>query len=817
MRLHLKKLNSAGVGHHAIIALFVVLTVAGLGAYRVWQSSAATVNSEHVVKVATEEGCWLAGRKYDTAKKDCTTTCRSAAAGKFKTKVGSDGTTRGFCTEAVAETMSAEDCTITLHRYFIKEVGCARRVDQDNTNSARQCLPNYPNYIAENARDKCVAATIAPPPTGDATVKTDAIAKAECKLLGRTFDTTKNACKRDCTADSGTLLIGDFNTYYCNKAVATVISSDRCKSLHRQWAIIGCARRVDQKDTNNAPECVAGFPYYNSNSEASATGGLDVCEPDANTAAQNEASGIIGGVVVDPANPEPGTGDTGDDAEDPDSPPNTNDPATNDGSNFKITVYEDINFKGKDKTYTSEQALLKEGWNDKISSYKIQKGRWQLCEDKDYETNCIRRWASNPDMTRADEGSHNDKISSLRPVLVTTLEDAAADVVPLCIDSSGAPVAATGENLCPENSVLSCPGDFVLKAGECKEKVVTPDSFLAVDKTFKGKDGERDCLLLGREWVTKGNGGEHGCSTVTCNLPADGAPRNNNDKPYCVSYKFDAPYAIKMTEKQCTNLHRIWVDQVNRCAQVPNRKDKNQTVVDSKQCEGKFSVYFIYKAKDKEDECFKPSFFERAKAVTKKTGGALGNVLDVGPRAFCQAKKGWHWDKHADTCKKDPPPAPTTSTSTSSPTVETGGGKPKAPDGSSWSEFCSKLNRNAVGQGCSQSCNNGKERNPSDLYYGYDKCTKNPQTGGGGNNNGGNTPTTSTVKTSCAYINQTFNTRYGCVKQQTITVYEGHPETITYCQSPISQKVYTGWYRKSVSYGNPAVGSVYTASDGCDW
>lgn len=801
MRLHLKKLNSRGVAHHALIALLVVVTVAGIGAYRVWQSSAATVNSEHIVKVATEDGCWLAGRKYDAAKADCTNTCRSAAAGNFKTKVGSDGTTRGFCTEAVAESMSAEDCTITLHRFYIKEIGCARRVDQDNTNSARQCLPGYPNYVAENARDKCIAAKIAPTPAPDTAPKTDTISKEQCKLLGRTFDTTKNACNRVCNADSGTLLIGASSTYYCNKAVATVISAERCSTLHRQWLTIGCARRVDQKDTNNAPECVAGFPYYNSNSEASATGGLDVCEADKATAAANEAAGIIGGVVVDPANPEPGTGDDGDtDSEDPAGPNTGNDPSTNDGTNFKITVYEDINFKGKDKTYTSEQALLKEGWNDKVSSYKIQKGRWQLCEDKDYQTNCVRRWASNPDMTRADDGAHNDKVSSLRPVLITTLEDADEDIVPICVDNNGAPVAANAENLCPENSTLTCPDGFVLKGGDCKEKIVTPDTFLDVDKSFKGKDGERDCLLLGREWVTKGNGGEHGCSTVTCNLPADGAPRNNSDKPYCVSYKFDAPYAVKLTKKQCTSLHRIWVDQVSRCAQVPNRKDKDQTIVDSKQCEGKFSVYFIYKAKDKEDECFKPSFFNRAKAVTKKTGGALGNVLDVGPRAFCQAKKGWHWDKHSDTCKKDPP-APSAGTGSTSPTKEPGQGQPKAPDGSTWSQFCAKLSRDASGEGCSSACNNGKERNPADLYYGYDKCTK--EKSSNDNNGAPGSSSSNPINITCESFDAKFSVT--CPRSVQHTGYVGYECTYPYAKTSSTRDLVTTspyprvtWYKSTI-------------------
>lgn len=44
-KLKPRKLNASGVGHHALIAILVISTIAGFGAWRVWQSSAATISS----------------------------------------------------------------------------------------------------------------------------------------------------------------------------------------------------------------------------------------------------------------------------------------------------------------------------------------------------------------------------------------------------------------------------------------------------------------------------------------------------------------------------------------------------------------------------------------------------------------------------------------------------------------------------------------------------------------------------------------------------------------------------------------------------
>lgn len=284
----IKRLNSSGVAHHALIAFFVVFAVAGVGAYRVWQSSAATLNSAYILTVNNEVGCKMSGRKWDAANNNCMTVCRPNA-DPYKTVIGADGNQKGFCAKAVAETISKEDCILTLHRYFLVDRGCATRVDGDNTNNAQQCLPGYPNYVAESGRDKCVAATIV-----TATPTTDPYDTTKCTILGRAYDTTNSACKRVCNTGAGSLLLGATSKqYFCDLAVQTNMSSTRCAELHRKWLTDGCARRPDQVDTNNAPQCESGYPYYNANFKAAgSTTPTDVCESSKTAAIASEAAGV---------------------------------------------------------------------------------------------------------------------------------------------------------------------------------------------------------------------------------------------------------------------------------------------------------------------------------------------------------------------------------------------------------------------------------------------------------------------------------------------------------------------------------------------
>ncbi|MCA9327693.1 beta/gamma crystallin family protein, partial [Candidatus Saccharibacteria bacterium] len=641
-----------------VVGIIFAFGFASFGVYRQLTSSAATLNN-------AKNQCILAGRVYNDTNSTCAERCAGGDTIADNVYKIYSATNTGYCSKAVVHNISQDDCVNTLHRRYINSVdGCARLAKQVSTNNAQQCQADYPNYKVVNPGiDKCTKDTVEPVTVSSgssgsgsqsgntaATVDTD-LNQNKCEELfgriGKTIDVNGKStyvCERVCQAGAGSLVQGTqlSKPYYCNKtfSATATISQAKCQNLNRKWVndIPGCARRIDNVLTANAVQCSVGYPQYTPGSTAdNAKCTVAAASPSDTPSGGSESTG---GVAT-------GSGEAGSSS------------AT--GAGFKIVVYKQKDFKGESKTFTAEQAdLAGTGFNDKISSYKIVKGEWQLCDDADY-LNCTKRWASDADLSG---GKHNDKFSSLRPVTKTTYADPEVTVVPQCIDEDGVVVPLNADKLCPDTSSLGCEDGYVIVDGECKIPVVTASVYIPVDTSFKKTDkkgdvdGEKKCLLLGRQWIGHGNGGEHGCSMVTCNLEKDGAPRKNDGKPYCVSYKYDAAYAVQMNEKQCKALNRVWIEQVGRCAQVPNRKDKDQTKVKAPQCTGNTTTYYIFKAKDKEDECFNPTFFQRAKGVANVTGGVLGNVLRAGPRAFCTAKPGYHWDGHANACRKDPPPPP---------------------------------------------------------------------------------------------------------------------------------------------------------------
>lgn len=730
-RLRLKKLNSMGVGHHALIAILVITTIAGFGAYRVWSSSAATLDSPYQRYVANQPGCELSGRKWNATKNECMSgpdSCRPGT-GVYKTIKGSDGVSRGFCTESVAESMNtvaeAKYCIETLKRFYIREIGCARRASQENANGAKQCIgygtsQPYKNYVAEGGVDKCIAPTIAQ--TGDntgaatAATATDPIGSAICNALGRKAKDASN-CYRDCRADTGTLLVHTdaAKTKYCNKSVATTIGEARCAELHRRWTPAGCARRPDQTgpDGNYAIACVTGYPWYNVNSSVT-TSGLDVCEKDAATAAANEKAGIIGIKTDGSIVCGPGTTLSADRKTCVSAPTGTGGGGTTTGTmtssgstvatsglptegRYRIVLYKDKNFKGsklnvvatlKDNKLTykvsaddkdlspqpADLSTLPKGWDNQVSSYKVVEGRWQICPEKSFKAGktlkCVRPWASDPDLSDTNNKAYklDNQLSSIRPVVKVTYEDpeqltqpgtdqvaqdTVDDLEPQCLNAAGVIVARDGNGVCPTDSKLTCAEGLELRESECKQKVVVATAIVPVDTSFKGKVGEKHCELLGREWIGKPsggktiNGGQYGCSLVTCSREADGAPRQPKDGPVCVNYQYDAAYAVPLSKKTCSDLHREYIAQVKRCAQVPNRKDKDHKIVGAEQCrDGGHSVYYIFKASSKNDECFTPNYFQRARAVVKATGGSISKALKQGPRAYCATVKrgNYHWN-----------------------------------------------------------------------------------------------------------------------------------------------------------------------------
>ncbi|WP_426045971.1 beta/gamma crystallin-related protein, partial [Brevundimonas sp. DWP1b2] len=77
-----------------------------------------------------------------------------------------------------------------------------------------------------------------------------------------------------------------------------------------------------------------------------------------------------------------------------------------------ITVYENSNFRGASREFTSEDRNLgRTPFNDRISSVRVQ-GRWEVCTDAEFRGRC--RVVEGD--VRYLSGGFNDSISSMRPV-----------------------------------------------------------------------------------------------------------------------------------------------------------------------------------------------------------------------------------------------------------------------------------------------------------------------------------------------------------------------------------------------------------------
>jgi hypothetical protein len=84
------------------------------------------------------------------------------------------------------------------------------------------------------------------------------------------------------------------------------------------------------------------------------------------------------------------------------------------GSVGSITVYRDAQFRGTSRTFDGSIRNLSEyGLNDAISSIRLSRGTWEVCEHADFRGRCETIRGDVRDLTRMNL---NDKVSSLRPV-----------------------------------------------------------------------------------------------------------------------------------------------------------------------------------------------------------------------------------------------------------------------------------------------------------------------------------------------------------------------------------------------------------------
>jgi hypothetical protein len=125
---------------------------------------------------------------------------------------------------------------------------------------------------------------------------TTSLTHAQCKLLGRTFNTTSGTCNDTCASGAGTYITSAPVYNYCSHAVSTSVQGTSCTGRGRKLTVggNGCARYWNQTDGGNyagALQCsgntLSGGSYYY---HAVAGSGIDYC----NTSA-GQSSGSTGG------------------------------------------------------------------------------------------------------------------------------------------------------------------------------------------------------------------------------------------------------------------------------------------------------------------------------------------------------------------------------------------------------------------------------------------------------------------------------------------------------------------------------------------
>ena len=93
----------------------------------------------------------------------------------------------------------------------------------------------------------------------------------------------------------------------------------------------------------------------------------------------------------------------------------------------EITVWEHEDFRGASTVIDGATSRIESGWNDRISSFRVDSGAWELCRDWDYR-NCRIVGPGTEELARLEFG-WNDAISSLRPVSASTAPSSNAETV----------------------------------------------------------------------------------------------------------------------------------------------------------------------------------------------------------------------------------------------------------------------------------------------------------------------------------------------------------------------------------------------------
>jgi hypothetical protein len=702
MKFKLRKLGSAGHFHLSIAAILIVVGVGLYGVYQLVASHADSLNS--VVGISSEEGCYLAGRVWNST--GCTQHCRNGN-DSLLTPITVNGTTRKYCKGAVNTNIDQNTCVNGLHRRYVSNIGCSKRLDGDNTNNARQCVVGFPYYVAtDGTTDYCKAPDAPPPPPppaepdpidpadSSATANKPGINTSEgCYLAGRIWGGAE--CTQTCRSANSTLTAITKNGVtrkYCTNAITTGVSEDACLGyLHRKYvANIGCARRMDKDNTNNARQCQAAWPNYVANAST------DYCQAPQVTPTTGDGDGGTGtgggggtttgggGTTTD------GTGGGG----------TTTGPTG--GDVLPPVPATPVNVSTSDKLGQKRcEQLLGRVFNDKQNVCD------RVCRDNSghpvaaaapYNAVCNRAISADLAQNVCTTNLHRVWLGSgcARRFDQKDIADA-----PQCLPgfpyyntNFASKVRKTGVDVCEQSETIALLheknnqlGDPALsvawgaggnEGGDGGGTVVPPQPKDATTVKVERGVSEENCALMGREWIPDGQSGDvkvaGGCSLESC-FNKDVSLQKANDSVYCIGY------ISRITHDRCTDtLHRKWLSRVDGCAQKFNQDKKaGSRAVGAKECTEGFSTYVF--RDDDQDICLKPGVVDRLKAVASATGTPFVALAGLSKAGVCNVQPHMHWNGHE--CVKDRDPIPTTTT----PTGDSDGGGTSGGGGSTSPTF----------------------------------------------------------------------------------------------------------------------------------
>lgn len=702
MSFRLKKLNTAGVAHHALIAVAVVLAFASFGAYRVFYSKAATSSGPQLTQDGKKTNGCVPGKhvvngncqKYSevsTIKADCSTY-----------NLQYDNTTGGCKTSCIAGWHKDSTNNCIENATPAPSTDCSSGQVKIDGQCVNKLTCNAPNTEYKASTNQCVCVA------GYSRVNTDCVRdKTPTTICPRGQVLVNDQCQTPtiCTAPN-TVLQTSTNTCVCKTGYTQNSTSKVCEP---NKSTNGTPGPTDQCSTGTArcitpaqvkASCNAQFLQYDSTANKCKEG----CKADYvkkngkcvdRATAQNTMTEHLCKVL---------------------------------GRDWIVPRVGEGPVNGPKAPYCSKLCL------DTENSTFVK----AASDTKSYcKATAVGSLGASADISKTDcEAANrnyvdNAGVCSARCSVGYHLNAEHTECLPL--DS------VTGTNGDGEGEEGGCLGGASPNNdGTCPEDATEEPTNDAPTLKLDTNMDKKTCELLGREWEsgTKDKDGKKikGCNVEKCEKKSDKIVKNDNGKPFCKGH------VAKIDKEKCQELHRVWVPEAKACAVAPNQNKKDgKRVLKSDQCKPPYTTY-VYKS-DQGDECLKPSTVEKLKKIAKSTGTPFVALTNMSKAGVCNVQPHKHWN--GSKCVKDKPAQHNTgqggSSTNSGPSgiANGSGGSGGSGGGSGTSTTCSPD---------VQHCNSGTGG------AGSGSTTCNPGEGHGcASGSGGSTPADSSIKQSCEH------------------------------------------------------------------